>query len=625
MKVRKFQREVGRRAAIYARMSTDKQSADSPADQVARCREYAEGEGLCVIEDLVRTDAGISGASRHNRPSLLELMARIDEWDVLLCFDSSRLARNGEDLGWILNRLRLHRRRAVEVAKGLELDNVASKVMGVLNEEYLAKLRLDTHRGLRGRVERRLAPGGLPYGYASERLEAGSRIVVVPERAAVVRRIFGFYSSGVGLRSIAHDLNAEGIPAPRGKGWAPSALREILRNRLYVGEYVWNRSEWIKDHETGRRRRFERPEREWVIQRDESWRIISADVWSAVQDQFALRSSQEARSRAGGRATARHPLSGCLECGECGGGFHALSSRERYGCGWGRDRGPKVCGSTLRVDRLALEERIFGALRLSVLTPENVRYAVRRTLEELRRMAGADLQEGGHRRLAQIEVEIERAVEIAVQTGGLEAATRKLDALRAEQEEIRARLAGTPMSLPAFGDLEPLIEARVADFRAAFEADPATMRRALRALLGDRRIVVREDRDRGFAVEGWLSLPLMQQTPGVSQDSGRLQRVVAGVRYTPNPSWTCRSGSPREVRASASRVSRRPDGLPRWEVLPAAAARPAAEPAGPAAAGQGARAPGVSSRVPPTGSRRPRRSARPGSPCGGPGTRRRTG
>ena len=32
------------RAAIYARMSTDKQADTSPDDQIARCREYAERE-----------------------------------------------------------------------------------------------------------------------------------------------------------------------------------------------------------------------------------------------------------------------------------------------------------------------------------------------------------------------------------------------------------------------------------------------------------------------------------------------------------------------------------------------------------------------------------------------------
>ena len=86
------------RAAIYARMSTDKQSTDSHADQIARCRELASARGWTVADELVVKDAGISGASRHERPQFLELMARIHEWDVLLCWDFSRLARNEEDL-----------------------------------------------------------------------------------------------------------------------------------------------------------------------------------------------------------------------------------------------------------------------------------------------------------------------------------------------------------------------------------------------------------------------------------------------------------------------------------------------------------------------------------------------
>ncbi len=140
------------RVAIYARMSTDKQSADSPADQIAQCREFAQVRDWRVVESLVVTDAGISGASRHNRPRLLDLIDRIDEWDVLLCFDFSRLARDSEDLGWIRNRLRVHKRKAFETSTGLDVFNVGSKVMGVLNEEYLVKLRADTRRGMRGRA-----------------------------------------------------------------------------------------------------------------------------------------------------------------------------------------------------------------------------------------------------------------------------------------------------------------------------------------------------------------------------------------------------------------------------------------------------------------------------------------
>ena len=50
------------------------------------------------------------------------------------------------------------------------------------------------------------------------------------------------------------------IETPHGKGWAPTVIREILRNPIYRGERIWNRSYSVKDHEMGRRRRFERPE-----------------------------------------------------------------------------------------------------------------------------------------------------------------------------------------------------------------------------------------------------------------------------------------------------------------------------------------------------------------------------
>ena len=93
------------RAAIYARMSTDKQSDDSPADQVAAAGASPRRAAGRSSRISSCGEAGISGASRHNRPGLLGLVARIDEWDVLLCWDSSRLARDGEDLGWIRNRL----------------------------------------------------------------------------------------------------------------------------------------------------------------------------------------------------------------------------------------------------------------------------------------------------------------------------------------------------------------------------------------------------------------------------------------------------------------------------------------------------------------------------------------
>jgi DNA invertase Pin-like site-specific DNA recombinase len=49
------------RAAIYARMSTDKQADTSPEDQIARGREFAAGQGWHVDDELVVAERGIRG------------------------------------------------------------------------------------------------------------------------------------------------------------------------------------------------------------------------------------------------------------------------------------------------------------------------------------------------------------------------------------------------------------------------------------------------------------------------------------------------------------------------------------------------------------------------------------
>ena len=498
------------RAAIYARMSTDKQSPDSPADQVTRCREFAAKHDLQVMEALIVTDAGISGASRHNRPALLELMARIDEWDVLLCWDSSRLARDSEDLGWIRNRLRAHRRTGYEVSTGLDLFNVGAKVLGVMAEEYLVKLRADTQRGLRGRAERGLSTGGTPYGYRSEPVAldehgrpvegAGFRIVIDETEAAVVRRICELYLGGAGLREIAHRLNADGVTPPRPRAlkgrppsWAPTAIREMLRNPIYRGERIFNRSEWVKDHETGRRRRFERPAQEWMREERPDLALVARETFEAVQAETQRRAAgllfqpgkrglAGALPGKGGRGPARHMLSGFLECGVCGGGFHALNSAGRYGCGWHYNRGRLVCPSDLAVPRTALEERIFGAMRERILVPEFVAY----TLDQAIGLAADELQDEPREiaseqaaRLAEVEDDLATLRRVAARTGRAGQVAQLVGELEAER--TRRTKAGPPPGRGAidFEAWRPELERWLYDVRTALEGAPEERRDGL--------------------------------------------------------------------------------------------------------------------------------------------------
>ena len=113
---------------------------------------------------------------------------------------------------------------------------------------------------------------------------------IAGEEAAIVRRIFAAYAAGQSPRSIAKVLNAEGVPGPRGGKWTASLLlggagREtgLLRNRLYIGERVWNRQRFIKDPSTGKRVARPNPREAWITTAVPHLAIIDPDTWGLAQ------------------------------------------------------------------------------------------------------------------------------------------------------------------------------------------------------------------------------------------------------------------------------------------------------------------------------------------------------
>lgn len=77
--------------------------------------------------------------------------------------------------------------------------------------------------------------GRPPYGY---RVGPRRRLAVVPEEGSVVRYIFRLYlKDGLGIRRIARRLNDEGYRTRRAGLWSMVTVRDILRNRAYVGTY----------------------------------------------------------------------------------------------------------------------------------------------------------------------------------------------------------------------------------------------------------------------------------------------------------------------------------------------------------------------------------------------------
>ena len=122
------------RAAIYARYSSDLQRDTSLEDQVAVAKRYATERQWTVSNEHIYSDAGISGASIQNRPSVQRLLAAAGHkpkaFDVLLVDDSSRIARDIPDAIRVMQTLKFLGVRVIYISQGIDSDSEQADVRG---------------------------------------------------------------------------------------------------------------------------------------------------------------------------------------------------------------------------------------------------------------------------------------------------------------------------------------------------------------------------------------------------------------------------------------------------------------------------------------------------------------
>jgi Resolvase, N terminal domain len=140
------------RAAIYARFSTDLQSAASIDDQVRVCRERIEQEGHQVFE--VYADRAISGANRV--PGIQSLMADATKgkFDLVYAEALDRISRDQEDVAGVYKRLRFADVRMITLAEGLaRIDRRIRKIVDAIADGVPARSLKDELLGLEARQD----------------------------------------------------------------------------------------------------------------------------------------------------------------------------------------------------------------------------------------------------------------------------------------------------------------------------------------------------------------------------------------------------------------------------------------------------------------------------------------
>ncbi len=154
---------------------------------------------------------------------------------------------------------------------------------------------------MRKKAVRGEALGRPPFGY---RVGPRRKLELVSDEARIIRYIFRLYlQEGMGVRKIAGQLNREEITTRRGGAWSMVTVRDILRNRVYLGTYSRLGVKIAGSHPA----------------------LVSSEDFAAVQDRLQTRNPPTRE-----RTVEPFLLSGLVFCARCGSRMIGVTRRQRW-------------------------------------------------------------------------------------------------------------------------------------------------------------------------------------------------------------------------------------------------------------------------------------------------------
>lgn len=241
-------------AVVYVRVSSKEQEKEGfsiPA-QLKLLRDYAAGHGITIVKEYVDAET----AKRVGRTGFQLMLEEIGQGkaSILLVEKTDRLTRNFKDYVAIDDLIH---------SKGLEVHLVKEgEILGpqakshtklihgikvVLAKNYIDNLSEEIKKGIHEKAEQGWFPHQPPYGYKSQ----NKKIVVVPEKARFVQRLFELYATGkYTLETLPNALYEEGFVYLSSSPKIPKqTIEKILKNPFYKGLYTFGGKTYRGNHD----------------------------------------------------------------------------------------------------------------------------------------------------------------------------------------------------------------------------------------------------------------------------------------------------------------------------------------------------------------------------------------
>ncbi len=306
-------------------------------------------------------DEGQSGTSIKKRPALASLRTAVCKDDVVVVYKLDRLGRNLADCTVVLAEWKSQSIEFYSTQEGG--GSLTRNILLSVAEDFSEQLSNRMRHVAKNLVNQGFAANKACFGYMLRADGPRKRMVVVPEQAKTVKRIFDLRAKGNSHREIIKALNTERIPAPNGGLWHLGCICAMLKNERYLGiDYSGCRK-----FKKGEGLQAKRPRAEWTIHKNAHVAIVDRALWDRVR---ARDSNHTAQHVATPNRRSPHLLSGFCRCPECGKMLivHQSKGRRYYGHD-GRDTATELpCHSRCFIRKEILDKAIFEMIFGDIFT-----------------------------------------------------------------------------------------------------------------------------------------------------------------------------------------------------------------------------------------------------------------
>lgn len=299
--------------AAYARVSSAKDAMQrSLAAQISYYSGLIQSHAGWRFAGVFADD-GLTG-TKESREGFQRLLAgcRAGEIDMVITKSISRFARNTVTL---LKTVRELKSLGIDVF--FEEQNIHSvssegELMLTILASFAQEESLSASENQKWRIKRNFEQGRpwsrKLFGY---RLVNGT-FILLPDEAAIVKRVFDEYLSGKGTEAIANGLNADGL-TNRGGKWYPSVIAHMLRNVDYTGNLLLQKT-YTENHLTKRKRYNDGVLPKYYVEEAHE-AIVDSDTFEAVQKEAEMRLAKYKHENKG---SEKYAFTGLIVCASCG-------------------------------------------------------------------------------------------------------------------------------------------------------------------------------------------------------------------------------------------------------------------------------------------------------------------